>query len=97
MPVSWPVSCDLRVKDSAIRGRTDNALAEFLLEVVLMFETSTHAIPWYARVPSPSNPSDTLSRGKCDLFPTDLKTCDGKVDEHLADVLKRWFALASES
>ena len=83
------------VKDSTIRGRTDNALAEFLLEIILTLETSSHAIPWYARVPSPSIPSDSLSRGSCDSFPKSLEVCESVIDQHLADVLEQWFSMAS--
>ena len=34
-----------------------------MLNALLKVEASSSAFPWYARVPSPSNPSDELSRG----------------------------------
>ena len=39
-----------------------------MLDALLKVEASSSAFPWYARVPSPSNPSDDLSRGDLSFF-----------------------------
>ena len=79
------------VRDSCIRGRTENDLAELLLEITLNVEMSSHSIPWYARVPSSSNPSDSLSRGSCDDFLPELRV---PVDGHLRQIIEQWFDLS---
>ena len=79
------------VRDSCIRGRTENDLAELLLEITLNVEMGTHAIPWYARVPSASNPSDSLSRGCCDDFIPQQRV---SVDAHLNQICEQWFRLS---
>ena len=43
-------------------GRSDSSMA--LIEVLLRSEEGGAFYPWYARVPSPSNPGDRPSRGE---------------------------------
>ena len=43
----------------------DQAVANNLLEILLQTESHASIFTWFARVPSPSNPSDGLSRGDC--------------------------------
>ena len=45
-------------------GRSDSSMA--LIEVLLRTEEGGAFYPWYARVPSPSNPGDRPSRGETD-------------------------------
>lgn len=47
---------------------TINHSANLMLDALLKVEVSSSAFPWYARVPSPSNPSDDLSRRGLSLF-----------------------------
>ena len=79
------------VRDSCIRGRTENDLAELLLETTLNVEMNAHAIPWYARVPSASNPSDSLSRGCCDGFKPQQRV---SVDALFLQLCEQWFSLS---
>ena len=47
-------------RDVAISGSARNRAANLMLDALLKVEASSSAFPWYARVPSPSNPSDEL-------------------------------------
>lgn len=51
------------VRDVAISGSARSAVANILLEILLQTESCSSIFSWFARVPSPSNPSDGLSRG----------------------------------
>ena len=84
------------VKDSTIKGKTDNLLAELLLETILNIELAAHSIPWYARVPSASNPSDSLSRGQCDGLDNKLEIEECVRDSHVAFILSQWAKLSSD-
>ena len=55
-------------RDVAISGSARNRAANLMLDALLKVEASSSAFPWYARVPSPSNPSDGLSRGDLSFF-----------------------------
>ena len=55
-------------RDVAISGSARNQAANLMLDALLKVEASSSAFPWYARVPSPSNPSDDLSRGDLSFF-----------------------------
>ncbi len=44
-----------------------------MIDALLRVEAESSSFPWYARVPSPSNPSDELSRGDLSFF-TSLET-----------------------
>ena len=50
-------------RDTAISGVARNDCAMVLLEVLLQTEMDISTFAWYARVPSPANPSDGPSRG----------------------------------
>ncbi len=39
-----------------------------MIDALLTVEAESSAFPWYARVPSPSNPSDELSRGDVQFY-----------------------------
>lgn len=51
------------VRDVAISGSARSAVANILLEILLQTGSCSSIFSWFARVPSPSNPSDGLSRG----------------------------------
>ena len=51
------------VGDVAISGSARSSVANNLLEFLLQSESRASIFSWFARVPSPSNPSDGLSRG----------------------------------
>ena len=51
------------VRDVSISGSGRSSVACCLIEELLMFESDAATLSWFARVPSPSNPSDKLSRG----------------------------------
>ena len=51
------------VRDVSISGSGRSSIACCLVEELLMFESDAAILSWFARVPSPSNPSDKLSRG----------------------------------
>ena len=55
-------------RDVAISGSARNDAANTMIDALLKVEAESSAFPWYARVPSPSNPSDELSRGDVDSF-----------------------------
>ena len=84
------------VRDSTIKGRTLNDLAELLLEIILNVEMTAHAIPWYARVPSASNPSDSLSRDKCDDVDPLKRVPTGEVEKYLQQIIGQWTLLSSD-
>ena len=69
------------VRDSTIQGRIDDGLAELLLQIIINAEMSVHAIPWYTRIPSPSNPSDSLSRGACEAYDSNKRVGDGHLSK----------------
>ncbi|CAE7221237.1 unnamed protein product [Symbiodinium sp. CCMP2592] len=54
------------VRDAAISANARASVARRLLESFLQKEHSSAIIPWFARVPSPSNPADEPSRVECD-------------------------------
>ena len=72
-----------------------NELAELLLEIVLSVEMTAHAIPWYARVPSASNPADSLSRDQCGSFDPLRRTLTSEVDRCLQQILGQWTKMSS--
>ena len=51
------------VRDVSISGSGRSPVACCLIEELLQFESDSAIHSWFARVPSPSNPSDKLSRG----------------------------------
>ena len=51
------------VRDVSISGSGRSLVACCLIEELLQFESDSAIHSWFARVPSPSNPSDKLSRG----------------------------------
>ena len=51
------------VRDVSISGSGRSTVACCLIEELLTFESDAAIQSWFARVPSPSNPSDKLSRG----------------------------------
>lgn len=51
-------------RDSAIKGYSHFDPASLFLEVLLSMGESAMICPWFARVPSKSNPSDAPSRGE---------------------------------
>lgn len=55
-------------RDVAISGSARNDAANIMIDALLRVEADSSAFTWYARVPSPSNPSDELSRGDLDYF-----------------------------
>ena len=54
------------VRDAAISGNARSSVARRILELLLQKEYELSIVPWYARVPSPSNPADEPSRVECD-------------------------------
>jgi len=50
-----------------------------MIDALLRVEADSSAFAWYARVPSPSNPADELSRGDLDHF---LSSGALRVDVH---------------
>ena len=61
-------------------------MAVGLVEFMLKLEMSLNVTPWYARVPTPSNPADDPSRGDVDDLVSRgvVAVCP---DEHLDDIL----------
>ena len=55
-------------RDVAISGSARNQTANIMIDALLRVEAESSSFPWYARVPSPSNPSDELSRGDLSFF-----------------------------
>lgn len=55
-------------RDVAISGSARNHAANIMIDALLRVEADSSAFAWYARVPSPSNPSDELSRGDLNFF-----------------------------
>ena len=55
-------------RDVAISGSARNQSANIMIDALLRVEAESSSSPWYARVPSPSNPSDELSRGDLSFF-----------------------------
>ena len=55
-------------RDVAISGSARNQTANIMIDALLRVEAESSAFPWYARVPSPSNPSDELSRDDLSFF-----------------------------
>ena len=55
-------------QDVAISGSARNQTANIMIDALLRVEAESSSFPWYARVPSPSNPSDELSRGDLSFF-----------------------------
>ncbi|CAE7032315.1 unnamed protein product [Symbiodinium sp. CCMP2592] len=53
------------VRDITISGHAKASIARRLLEIFLQLEHDASVVPWYARVPSPSNPADEPSRIEC--------------------------------
>ena len=63
-------------RDVAISASARNQTANIMIHALLKVEAESSAFPWYARVPSPSNPSDELSRGDVQfLYCTWHKSC----------------------
>ncbi|CAE7037204.1 unnamed protein product [Symbiodinium sp. CCMP2592] len=54
------------VRDAAISANARASVARRLLEAFLQKEHNSSIIPWFARVPSPSNPADEPSRVELD-------------------------------
>ena len=57
------------VRDVSISGSGRSLVACCLIEELLQFESDSAIHSWFARVPSPSNPSDKLSRGDLSDLP----------------------------
>ncbi|CAE7831241.1 unnamed protein product [Symbiodinium sp. CCMP2592] len=79
------------VRDAAISANARASVARRLLEAFLQKEHSSAIIPWFARVPSSSNPADEPSRVECDslnLLGVQLlrSNVSRKVDNCLKDV-----------
>ena len=53
-------------RDVAISGSGRSRVVNCLIDRLLTSETNSSCFPWFARVPSPSNPADGPSRGDCD-------------------------------
>lgn len=66
-------------RDVAIAGSARNDAANTMIDALLRVEADSSAFAWYARVPSPSNPADELSRGDLDHF---LSSGALRVDVH---------------
>ena len=52
-------------RDVAISGKARSVVAAKMLECLLKLEDESSIWPWYARVPSESNPADLPSREQC--------------------------------
>ena len=74
-------------RDSAIKGYSHFDPASLFLEVLLSLEESTMICPWFARVPSKSNPSDPPSRGE--LLANVPIANSTMVDDVMCDLMSR--------
>ena len=74
-------------RDVSISGVAKNDCAIVLLENLLMEEMKCTAYMWYARVPSPSNISDGVSRGDTSLVGPHCIRAD--VSSALASILQQ--------
>ena len=74
-------------RDSAIKGYSSFDPASLFLEVLLTMEERAMICPWFARVPSKSNPSDAPSRG---VILADVPLADSTmVESAMCDLLSR--------
>ena len=55
-------------RDIAISGSARNQTANITIDALLKVKVESSVFPWYARVPSPSNQSDELSRGDVQFY-----------------------------
>ncbi len=72
-------------RDVAISAGGRSKYAWVLVDALLGAEHDGTFYPWYARVPSPSNPSDRPSRGQVDWL-VELGVSRRDVDSLLADI-----------
>ena len=54
-------------RDGLIKGHSSSPSSQILIEEFFSFEMLQPTIPWFARVPSFSNPADLPSRGELQL------------------------------
>ena len=74
-------------RDIAISASGRSGFAMALIEVLLKSEECGDFYPWFARVPSPSNPADRPSRNETEWL-DDLGVTRIGVDDLLSDIIQ---------